>query len=131
MPELQGVSGKARYEGGTLHFDVAGGTAVGLRTTGATIDLTGLDGPPPQNAAIRLPIAGSAQDVIRFLARPKLGLPKGCPRRLGGDVVDLSRNFPLLQSLTVAELDLKAEAALHPTAEERAGRGRLTGAAAR
>ena len=23
MPELQNVSGKARYEGGTLHFDVA------------------------------------------------------------------------------------------------------------
>ena len=34
MPELQSVSGKARYEGGTLHFDVASGTAVGLRTCG-------------------------------------------------------------------------------------------------
>ena len=31
MPELQAVSGKARYEGGALHFDVAGGTAVGLQ----------------------------------------------------------------------------------------------------
>jgi hypothetical protein len=30
MPELQNVSGKARFEGGTLHFDVASGTAVGL-----------------------------------------------------------------------------------------------------
>ena len=30
MPELETVSGKARYENGTLHFDVAGGTAVGL-----------------------------------------------------------------------------------------------------
>jgi hypothetical protein len=116
MPELQGVSGKARYENGTLRFDVAGGTAVGLRTTGGTIELTGLDGPSPQNAAIRLPIAGSAQDVIRFLARPKLGLPKDVLydyRRLGGDVaVDLSLNFPLLEALTVAELDLKAEAAV-------------------
>jgi hypothetical protein len=59
MPELQGVSGKGRYEGGTLHFDVASGGTVGLKTAGATIDLTGLDGPAPQHAAIRMPIGGS------------------------------------------------------------------------
>jgi len=116
MPELRGVSGKARYEGGTLHFDVAGGTAVGLRTAAATIDLTGLDGPAPQYAAIHMPVAGSAQDVVRFLARPKLGLPKDVLydyRRLGGDAaIDLSLRFPLLDSLTVAELDIKADASL-------------------
>ena len=116
MPELQGVSGKGRYEGGTLHFDVASGATVGLKTAGATIDLTGLDGPAPQYAAIRMPIAGSAQDVIRFLARPKLGLPKDVLydyRRLGGEVaVDLSLGFPLLNSLAVTDLDLKAEASL-------------------
>ncbi len=101
MPELEGVSGKARYEGGALHFDVASGTAVGLKTAGATIDLTDLDGPAPQHAAIRMPITGSAQDVIRFLARPKLGLPKEMLydyRRLGGEVaVDLSLGFPLAE----------------------------------
>lgn len=116
MPELQGVSGKARYEGGTLHFDIASGTAVGLTTAGATIELSGLDGPSPQHAAIRMPVTGSAQDVIRFLARPKLGLPKEMLydyRRLGGQVaVDLSIGFPLVNALTVAELDLKAEASL-------------------
>lgn len=116
MPELQGVSGQARYEGGALHFDVARGTNVNLTTAGATIDLTGLDGPPPQHAAIRMPITGSAQDVIRFLARPRLGLPKDMLydyRRLGGEVaVDLSLGFPLLNSLAVADLDLKAEASL-------------------
>jgi len=116
MPELQGVSGKGRYEGGTLHFDVASGATVGLKTAGATIDLTGLDGPPPQHAAIRMPIAGSAQDVIRFLARPRLGLPKDVLydyRRLGGEVtVDLSLGFPLLNTLAVTDLDLKAEASL-------------------
>ena len=117
MPELQGVSGKARYEGGTLHFDVASGTTVGLKTAGATIDLTGLDGPAPQYAAIRMPITGSAQDVIRFLARPKLGLPRDVLydyRRLGGKVaIDLSLGFPLLNALAVADLDIKAEAALY------------------
>jgi hypothetical protein len=116
MPELQGVSGKARYEGGALHFDIASGATVGLKTVGATIDLTGLDGPPPQLAAIRMPITGSAQDVIRFLARPKLGLPKEVLydyRRLGGEVaVDLSLGFPLLNSLAVGDLDLKADASL-------------------
>ena len=116
MPELQGVSGKARYEGGTLHFDVASGATVNLKTAGATIDLTGLDGPAPQYAAIRMPITGSAQDVIRFLARPKLGLPKDVLydyRRLGGEVaIDLTLGFPLLSSLAVSDLDLKAEALL-------------------
>src|SRR5258707_15277993 len=88
MPEMQRVTGKARYEGGTLHFDVARGSAAGLRTSGATIDLTGLDGPAPQYASLRLPIAGSAPDVIRFLARPKLGLSRDMLydyRRGGGE----------------------------------------------
>lgn len=116
MPELEGVSGKARYESGMLRFDVAEGTAAGLRTSGTTIVLNGLDAPPPQRASIRMPIAGSAQDVIRFLARPKLGLPKDVlydPRRLGGEVsVDLSLDFPLLDALAVSDLDIKAEATL-------------------
>jgi hypothetical protein len=116
MPELQGVSGTARYEGGNLHFDVASGVAVGLRIPGTTIDLLALDGPPPQRATIHMPIVGSAQDVIRFLARPKLGLPKDVLydyRRLGGEAtIDLSLGFPLINALTVAELDIKAEASL-------------------
>jgi hypothetical protein len=116
MPELEGVSGKARYENGMLRFDVASGTAAGLRTSDATIVLSGLADPPPQRASIRMPITGPAQDVGRFLARPKLGLPKDVlydARRLGGDVsVDLSLDFPLLNALTVSELDIKAEATL-------------------
>jgi hypothetical protein len=116
MPELENVSGKARYDNGMLRFDVAGGTTSGLRTAGTTIVLSGLDDPPPQHASIRMPISGPAQDVIRFLARPKLGLPKDVlydPRRLGGEVaIDLSIDFPLLNALTVADLDIKAEATL-------------------
>ncbi|GEP53691.1 hypothetical protein RSO01_08570 [Reyranella soli] len=136
MPELEGVSGNARYEGGTLHFDVASGTAVGLKTAGATIDLTGLDGPSPQHAAIRMPITGSAQDVIRFLARPKLGLPKEMLydyRRLGGEVaVDVSIGFPLLNALAVADLDLKAEASLtHFSLQDAIGDADLSDATAR
>lgn len=116
MPELQGVTGTARYEGGALHFDIASGSAVNLKMGGATIDLTGLDKPPPQHAAIRMPITGSAPDVIRFLARPKLGLSKDVLydyRRLAGDVsIDLSLGFPLLNAITVSDLDLKADASL-------------------
>jgi hypothetical protein len=116
MPELQNVSGKARFEGGTLHFDVAGGTAVGLAVAGATIDMTGLDGPAPHYATLRLPIRGTAPAVQALLARPKLGLPRDVlydPKRLGGDVaVDLSLNFPMINALTVAEIDIKAEAAV-------------------
>src|SRR4029077_16433281 len=136
MPELQRVSGKARYEGGTLHFDVASGTTVGLRTSGATIDLTGLDGPAPQYASLRLPITGSAPDIIRFLARPKLGLSRDMLydyRRVGGEAaVDLSLRFPLLESLTVAEIDIKAEAQVSKFSLKNAlGELDLTDAAAR
>ncbi|KAF0105132.1 MAG: hypothetical protein FD144_770 [Rhodospirillaceae bacterium] len=116
MPEMQDVSGKARYENGNLHFDIARGGAVNLKVTDGTIDLTGLDKPAPQMAAIRLPITGSAQDVMRFLARPRLGLPKETlydHRRLGGQVaVDVSLSFPLIDSLTVAEIDVAADAQL-------------------
>ncbi|CAN5750213.1 hypothetical protein BH11PSE3_BH11PSE3_23670 [soil metagenome] len=115
MPELQGVSGKARYDGGTLHFDVATGNTVGLRTTGATIRLTGLEG-PSQYAEIHLPIVGSAQDAIRFLMRPKLGLPREMLydyRRLGGEAsIDLTLNFPLVSTLAIADLEIKTEATL-------------------
>ena len=116
MPEMQDVSGKARYENGSLHFDIARGGAVNLKVTDGTIDLTGLDKPAPQMAAIRLPITGSAQDVMRFLARPRLGLPKETlydHRRLGGQVaVDVSLSFPLIDALTVAEIDVAADAQL-------------------
>ncbi len=116
MPEMQDVSGKARYENGNLHFDIARGGAVNLKVTDGTIDLTGLDQPAPQMAAIRLPITGSAQDVMRFLARPRLGLPKETlydHRRLGGQVaVDVSLSFPLVDALSVAEIDVAADAQL-------------------
>jgi hypothetical protein len=115
MPEIRDVSGKARYEGGTLHFDVARGTAVNLTVTNGTIDLTDLD-KPVQMAAIKLPITGSAQDVVRYLARPRLGLPREMLydyRRLGGNVaVDVSLGFPLIDALTVAELEIAADAQL-------------------
>lgn len=118
MPELEGVSGTARSEGGTLHFDIAAGGAVGLRVTGGTIDLTNLDGAAagPQIATMRLPVAGPAPAIMALLARPKLGLPRDAlydPKRVAGEVaVDLQLSFPLLNSLTVNEIDIKADAML-------------------
>lgn len=115
MPELTNVSGKARYQGSTMHFDIAGATAVGLAVAGATVELTGLDA-PDQHAAMRIPIAGQAPAVMALLARPKLGLPRDAlydPKRLAGDVaVDLTLAFPLLNALAVADIDIKAEAAV-------------------
>jgi hypothetical protein len=116
MPELQDVSGKARFEGGTLHFDVAGGNAVGLRVTGGTIDLTGLDQDVSQHAKIQLLIAGPAPRVVQFLARRQLGLPKDVIydyRRVGGEVsVDVGLAFPLIDALAVSDIDVKADAEL-------------------
>jgi uncharacterized protein DUF3971 len=117
MPELQNVSGNAKFEGSTMRFDVAGGTAVGLAVAGATIELKGLDGPAAQQyASLHVPITGPAPTVQALLARPKLGLPRDAlynPKRLGGDVaIELTLGFPLLNSITVSDIDIRAEAAL-------------------
>lgn len=116
MPELQAVSGKARFENGTLHFDVAGGNAVGLRVTGGTIDLLDIDRPGVPQARMRFNIAGPAARVAQFLARPALGLPKDVLydyRRVGGDVsADVGLAFPLVDSLAVAAIDIKVDAEL-------------------
>ena len=116
MPELLNVSGKARFEGGTMRFDIAHGNAVGLAVTGATIDLTGLDGLASQNASLRVPIKGSAPAFEALLARPKLGLPRDAlydSKRLGGNAaIELTLSFPLLNDLTVSDIDIKADAAV-------------------
>ena len=136
MPELQNVSGKARFEGGTLHFDVASGTAVGLTVSGATIDMTGLDGPAPHHASLRVPIKGSASTVIALLARPKLGLPRDVlydPKRVAGNVaVELALDFPLINALAVSDIDIRADAAVSGMSLQNAiGKVDLTEAAAR
>lgn len=117
MPELEGVSGKARFEGSTMHFDVAGGTAVGLGVTGATVDLTNLDDPTArQFALLRLPITGPAAQVMALLSRPQLHLPRDAlfdPKRMGGDAaITLDLRFPLLSDLTVDDVEIKATTAL-------------------
>ena len=117
MPELEGVSGKARYENGTMHFDVDGGTAVGLGVTGATIGLTDLDNASVnQYATLHMPIAGPAAQVMAMLSRPKLGLPRDAlfdPKRMAGDAaVVLDLRFPLLNDLAVSDVEIKATAVL-------------------
>ena len=117
MPELEGVSGKARYEGSAMHFDVAGGTAVGLGVTGATIDLSNLDDPAAkQYATLHLPIAGPASQIMAMLARPRLGLPKDAlfdPKRISGDAaVTVDLRFPLLSDLAMSDVDIRATTAL-------------------
>ena len=95
---------------------MAGGTAVGLAVAGATIEMKGVTGPPPQYATLHVPIKGQAPAVVAFLARPRLGLPRDVlydPKRLGGDVaIDLSLGFPLLNAVALADIDIKAEAAI-------------------
>ena len=116
MPELQAVSGKARFENGTLHFDVAGGNAVGLRLTGGTIDLLDIDRPEVPQAKMRFNVAGPAARVAQLLARPALGLPKDVLydyRRVGGEVsADIGLAFPLIDALAVADIDVRVDAAL-------------------
>jgi hypothetical protein len=117
MPELLGVTGRARFEGNTLHFDIASGTGVALTVSDATIDLTHLDSAAAnQIATLRVPVSGKAPAVAALLARHPLRLPKDViydPKRLGGDVhVDLALSFPLLNALSVTDIDIKADATL-------------------
>ena len=117
MPELQGVSGKARYEGGALHFDIASGATVGLqdgrrhhrphRTRRAAAAACRHPHADHRLGAGCHPLPGAAQ------ARPAARTCSTTTARLGGEVaIDLSLGFPLLNSLTVADLDIKAEASL-------------------
>jgi hypothetical protein len=117
MPELEGVSGKARYEGNAMRFDIAGGRSVGLGVTGATIDLTNLTSTSAdQIATLHMPITGPAATVMAMLARPKLGLPKDAlfdPKRIGGDAaINLDLRFPLLKDLSVKDVAIRAETAV-------------------
>jgi hypothetical protein len=136
MPELEEVFGTARYETGALHFDVASGKAAGLSVKDVTIELEGLENPAGQIASIRMPIAGTAQDVMRFLARPKLGLPRDVLydyRRVDGQAaIDLSLRFPLVDALAVADIDIKADATVsHFSLRDAIGTVDLSDAAAR
>jgi hypothetical protein len=136
MPELENVSGKARFEGGSLRFDVAGGTAVGLAVSGATVEMTGLEGPGPQNASLRIPIRGPASTVMALLLRPRLGLPRDVlyePKRIGGDAaIELALGFPLVNELALGEIDIRAEAAVSAfSIKDVIGAVDLTDAAAR
>jgi len=135
MPELTGVTGTARYQNSALHFGIARGSGAGLTVTDATIDLTDLDKQSTQTATLHVPIAGSAASVLALLARPKLGLSKDVlydPKRVGGNAaIGLTLSFPLLNSLTVADLDIKADAALsHLSIKEVLGAVDLTEATA-
>src|SRR5471032_2308159 len=117
MPEVEGVSGTARYENGAMHFDIAGGTAVGLGVTGATIDLSNLDDlTAKQYAILHMPIGGPAAQVMAMISRPRLGLPRDAlfdPKRISGDAaVMLDLRFPLLSDLAIGDVDIKATTAL-------------------
>ncbi len=117
MPEIEGVSGKARYENNAMHFDVAGGTAGGLGIAGAKIDLANLDAPAgEQIASLHLPIAGPASAVMAMISRPQLHLPKDAlfdPRQMSGDAaVALDLRFPLLKDLNVTDIDITAVTSL-------------------
>ena len=117
MPELQNVSGKARFEGGSLHFDIAGrhrGRPRGDRRhhradrprrpdaryadaahsdhgTGADGRWRCSRGPSSACRATRSTIPSGWAATSRSISRSR---------------------FPLLNALAVADIDIKAEAAL-------------------
>jgi uncharacterized protein YhdP len=113
MPTLVDVSGTARYENGSMHFDIATAHGAGMRVADASIDLSGLDG-PDQVATLRMPISGPASSVIELLSRPRLGLRKDMlydPKRVGGEAsIELTLRFPLIDALALSALEIKADA---------------------
>mgnify|MGYP003349529831 CR=1 FL=1 len=63
---------------------------------------------------MRLPISGPVAAVDALLLRPRLGIPRESlfdPKRLAGDAaIELSLAFPLIETLTVNDIDVKAQA---------------------
>lgn len=113
LPPVTGVAAEARFGLDRIEISARDGVSGGIRARSGTILLSGLD-TRPQWADIALSIEAPVAEAIALLSHPKLALfarrgppPPGLSGRAE---VDLVLRFPLLDSLTVDELDARATA---------------------
>jgi hypothetical protein len=127
MPPATGVAARATIGLDRVTVVTRGGAVGAVRPTDATIVLSGLD-TRPQWADIAVRIESPLPAAIQLLAHPKLALfarrappPRGIT---GRGELDLALRFPLLDALTVDEIEARASAELTEAAVPDAVLGR-------
>lgn len=113
MPPVTGVAAEARFALDRIEISARDGVLGGIRARSGTIVLSGLD-TRPQWAELALAIEAPVAEAIALLAHPKLALfaRRGPPPpgMSGQAQVDLALRFPLLDALTLDDLDARATA---------------------
>lgn len=115
MPPVTGVAATATLGLDQITVTARGGAAGAVRVTEARILLSGLD-TRPQWAEIAVGIAAPLPAALELLAHPKLALfarRPPPPAGIAGEAeIDLALRFPLLDALTVEEIEARARARL-------------------
>ncbi len=117
MPPVRQVSGKGRFDGVNLVIDVREGGVGDLRVTGGKVAINGLTGSAPiETAQIEATIAGPVRDALALLDEDPLNFISGFgidPAQTSGtQTTDVVLGFPLLNALSVDEIDVAASSRL-------------------
>lgn len=115
MPPVTEVSGSAAFDAGSLRLDVRDGRLHDLHVPRATIDITGLD-TPEQWIAIDIDVDGPLQTALATLDHPRLELMQPLGIEPGNTTGRADTNavfrFPLIDDLTMEQIDVEARARL-------------------
>ncbi|MCS6855483.1 MAG: DUF3971 domain-containing protein, partial [Elioraea sp.] len=111
LPPLSGVAAEARFALDRIEISARDGALGRIRARSGTIVLSGFD-TRPQWADLAVAIEAPVAEAVALLAHPKLQLfarrgppPEGLSGRAE---IDLALRFPLLDSLTVDDVDARA-----------------------
>lgn len=115
MPVARGVAANVTYDAHSMQIALTTGEVFGLRLKDGLVGFTGLD-QEDQFADIALTIAGPIPDALRLLDSPPLRYAQALgiePGKTGGEATTrLSLKFPLLKTLRLDDLDIRAQAAV-------------------
>lgn len=126
MPTATGVAGVGRIEGDTLSMDVTKGAAGGMRTKDVKVVMSKL-GAPKEFISVNGVIEGPASNLLAVLDRKPLGYASWLgvdPAAVKGDVSGrLKMKFPLIDKLSVDDLDVSAVGKAHNAVLPKAVKG--------
>ncbi len=125
MPPATKVAATATFDAHAMRILFSAGQCCGLKVTGGTVVLSGLDG-PDQDAAIDLDIAGPVSDALALIDHPPLHYASALALKgKAGGMVDtrLHLTFPLIKSLKAVDMGVGAHVVLADASLTRAALG--------
>jgi len=126
MPQVEGVNAEAEFDLDRMTVKISGGGIGGIRLQPSTILLTDFQ-KNTQYIDIPVKISAPARDVVKLIDNPPLGYAKAAgmlPEHVEGSVEGtLELRFPLLKSLLVKDIEIKANARLSSFGLRKAARG--------